>query len=145
MFDDIGNIPEPIAALANLHEKRAVALANTYCRMYHPDRYSYHHIEGNISIGPRPDDFSGMVGILYSNEQLLTAPLRSEHVDRSRVAQALHTFLQINPLFQEYLPNAATLYGYFDSPSIGALPMIDNSQVITVLKWNLNEIVILNC
>lgn len=129
LFDDYGDIPDTVAALNNYAEKRMVALGSTFCPMFRPFGYAYNHIEGDISFGLRRDDFAGMIGVLYSSEQLMTASMTSDLVDRPRTLAALRTLLEINPLFSQFLPTVSTLYGYFHSPFVGPVPQVPQSHV----------------
>lgn len=130
MFDDYGDIPSAVADLQNYAEKRALSLGQTYCPMYRPPGYSYNHVEGDISFGSRSDDYSGMIGLLYSSDQLLTSTLTSKLIDRDRVFSALRVMLRINPLFSQFLPTIATLYGYFYSPFAGPVSHIPQERVV---------------
>lgn len=125
IFQDIGAIPLEIQNLQNYYEKKTLSLGSLFCGSFRPTGYSYEHFIGNASIGPRTDDFSGMIGVLFNGIDLLRSDER-DNINLDRVRAALRWLRKNNRIYSEFLPYIETLYYYFKPQGLGApLPSVN--------------------
>ena len=119
LFDNFGVIPDCIKAVAGFSESRRLALGSLYCSTFKPSNYSYVHCSGKMGFSMNTAHLKGMAGILKfgdPSEGDITAPY-----NREAVLTAFSWLRKNNPLYNQFMAQLETLYGYFQTTRAGGL------------------------
>ena len=119
LHDDFGDLPDCIHAVSGFGESRRLALGSLFCSTFKPSNYSYVHSSGKMGFSMNVAHLRGMAGMLKFGD--LSEGDITTGYDRESVLRAFRWLRHNNPLYNRFLAQLETLYGYFPTTQPGGL------------------------